>query len=182
MARLTAVGERPSLRPAPARLPSSSAATKTFMASMRSIGCSASCNTECRTIGIQSDHARIRTFRPSRPEESLARYRPNKALHLGLVVVVVHAGVVGPLVPISRIAPTYCSPQRLLRVDSGPSPRGIGVNRVAPTPDLGRSLTPRPTADLHRRYPRMVGAGEADLQTSSPTQPRRYEARGRIFL
>src|SRR6266851_9955514 len=92
MARLTAAGERPSLRPAPARLPSSSAATKTFMASMRSIGCSASCNTECRTIGIQSDHARIRTFRPSRPEESLARYRPNKALHLGLVVVVVHAG------------------------------------------------------------------------------------------
>ena len=37
MARLTAAGERPSLRPAPARLPSSSAATKTFIASIRSI-------------------------------------------------------------------------------------------------------------------------------------------------
>src|SRR5271169_3314167 len=37
IARLTAAGERPSLRPAAARLPSSSAATKTFIASMRSI-------------------------------------------------------------------------------------------------------------------------------------------------
>src|SRR5262249_5811285 len=37
IARLTAAGERPSRRPAPARLPSSSAAMKTFIASMRSI-------------------------------------------------------------------------------------------------------------------------------------------------
>ena len=36
MARLTAAGERPSLRPAPARLPSSSVVTKTFIASIRS--------------------------------------------------------------------------------------------------------------------------------------------------
>ncbi len=36
MARLSAAGERPSRRPVPARLPSSSAMTKTFMASMRS--------------------------------------------------------------------------------------------------------------------------------------------------
>src|ERR1700730_16380450 len=91
-ARLTAAGERPSLRAAPARLPSSSAATKTFMASMRSIDYSASCNTECRTIGIQSNCSRIRTSGPPRLEERLARDCPNEAPRLGLVVVVVHAG------------------------------------------------------------------------------------------
>ena len=37
VARLTAAGDRPSRRPAPARLPSSRAATKTFIASIRSI-------------------------------------------------------------------------------------------------------------------------------------------------
>src|SRR6187549_1659916 len=37
MARLTAAGERPSLRPAAARLPSSTATTNTFIASRRSM-------------------------------------------------------------------------------------------------------------------------------------------------
>ncbi len=37
MARLTAADERPSARPAAARLPSSSAVTKTFIASIRSM-------------------------------------------------------------------------------------------------------------------------------------------------
>ena len=44
IARLTAAGDRPSLLPAPTRLPSSTADTNTFIASMRSKGASRSAN------------------------------------------------------------------------------------------------------------------------------------------
>src|SRR5688500_8812924 len=59
MARLTAAAERPSRRPAPARLPSSSAATNTLIASIRSIPRLSRSRTPDASIGHPAGFANV---------------------------------------------------------------------------------------------------------------------------
>src|SRR6267154_4142450 len=71
MARLTAAGDLRRRRPAPARLPSSTADTKTFIASMRSICSSDYRNTDGPFIGICAPNGKVSGGR--RPAEALGR-------------------------------------------------------------------------------------------------------------